>query len=344
MALLSAPAALPLPAVRLVCPQCRAALREEAGAATCTRCRRRYARHHGILDLRLLPDPYLGIEADRARADEVLAVLDGKALPELLEHYWSLSDTTPPTLRRAFAEDARRAPGRARRVLDRMQEDGLPLARCRLLDVGSGTGALLAEAHGSVGDAVGLDIALRWLHVSRRRFRDRGLPAPPLVCAGAEHLPFDDASFDVVTATGLLEFTPDLDRALAECARVLRPGGRAYLDAVNRFSLASEPHVRLWGVGWLPRSLQAAYVRGRGRGDFANLRLLSGRELERAAAAHFAGRRLEPMAVPDELVSTLSPVLRLGARAYRALRGLGSTRGLLCRLGPGWEVTLTKAG
>ena len=39
-------------------------------------------------------------------------------------------------------------------------------------------------------------------------------------------LTFDDASFDVVVSNDVFEHVPDIDRALAECARVLRPGGR----------------------------------------------------------------------------------------------------------------------
>ena len=251
----SAPAALAPPALTLVCPHCRRPLIEDAGGADCTACPRRYARHHGILDLRLFPDPYLGLDQDRARADVVVAALDRLDLPELLAHYWSLSETTPAVLRRTFVQSALRAEARARRLLARMDEEGVPLARSRVLEIGSGTGALLAEAHGRIREVTGLDIAMRWLHVSRRRFRDRGQTPPPLVCACAEHLPFEDGAFDVVVSTATLEFTRDASRVLAECARVLRPGGRAYLSTVNRFSLAREPHVAALGRGLAPARL-----------------------------------------------------------------------------------------
>ena len=332
------------PAARLVCPHCRGSLREDPSGAACLSCARRYPRQHGLLDLRVLPDPYLSPEEDGARADAVVAALDRFSLPELLEHYWSLSDTTPVALRSTFVQAALRAPMRARSLLARMEEDGVPLARSRLLDVGSGTGGFLAEAHGRVAERAGVDIAMRWLQVSRRRFRDRGQPVPSLACAGAEHLPFEDGAFDVVVSTATLEFTRDVDRVLAECARVLRPGGRAYLTAVNRYSLGPEPHVRLWGVGWLPRAWQAPYVRRRGRGDFSNVRLLSFRDLARGAARHFAVREFHPPRIPEDLRGTFSAVQRLGARVYEAAAGVGALRPLLRWVGPEWEVTLTKRG
>lgn len=327
-----------------MCPECRGRLRENAQGADCAACGRRYARHHGILDLRVFPDPYLGLDEDRARADRVVEVLDRLALPELLEHYWSLSASTPPSMRPGFVRSALRAPMRARRVLDRMEADGLPLPRSRVLEIGSGTGAFLAEAGRHLREVTGLDIALRWLHVSRRRFRDRGQVPPPLVCACAEGLPFEDETFDAVVILGTLEFVRDVDRVFVECARVLRRGGRAYLTTANRHTLGPQPHVRLWGVGWLPRARQAAYVRWRGRGDFENVRVLSFRELDRLAARHFRDRRIEPAEVPEELRAELSGPERLGAAVYGALAAQRLFRPALRRVAPEWDVTLTKSG
>jgi ubiquinone/menaquinone biosynthesis C-methylase UbiE len=53
----------------------------------------------------------------------------------------------------------------------------------------------------------------------------------------AEHLPFDDATFEVVSALGLLPWVDAPAAALAEIARVLRPGGHAVVTADNRWGL-----------------------------------------------------------------------------------------------------------
>jgi ubiquinone/menaquinone biosynthesis C-methylase UbiE len=65
----------------------------------------------------------------------------------------------------------------------------------------------------------------------------------------AEALPAEDASVDVVISNGVLNLAPDKDRAFAEVARVLRPGGRLYLaDIVVEAALSEEirADIDLW--------------------------------------------------------------------------------------------------
>jgi hypothetical protein len=123
---------------------------------------------------------------------------------------------------------------------------------------------------------------------------------------------------------------------------VLKQPGALFLSAVNRFSLLPEPHVGLWGVGFLPRAWQAPYVRWRGRGDFAHVRPLSYWDLDRRAARHFRRRRFEPADVADDVVAELPRVARHGVRLYRVLERVGAWRWLLTRLGPEWDVVLTR--
>lgn len=95
-----------------------------------------------------------------------------------------------------------------------------------VLEVGSGGGqcSRWVLAHG--GRPVGLDLSHRQLQHSRRIDEATGLRVPT-VRGTATHLPFADASFDVVFSSfGALQFVHDIDRAVAETARVLRPGGR----------------------------------------------------------------------------------------------------------------------
>jgi ubiquinone/menaquinone biosynthesis methyltransferase len=93
----------------------------------------------------------------------------------------------------------------------------------RVLDLAAGTGdlALAARAHGAI--VVGLDLAPRMLRLARAK---PDADAVRFVVGDMTSLPVPPASIDVVTTGYGLRNVPDLDRAIAEIARVLRPGGR----------------------------------------------------------------------------------------------------------------------
>ena len=92
----------------------------------------------------------------------------------------------------------------------------------RVLDVATGTGLVARELLRQKGcTVVGVDQSPEMLAVARAH-----LPAEvELVEAGAEKLPFDDASFAALTVTYLLRYVDDPGATLAELARVVRPGG-----------------------------------------------------------------------------------------------------------------------
>ncbi len=95
-----------------------------------------------------------------------------------------------------------------------------------VLEVGSGAGqcSRWVRAHG--GRAVGLDLSYRQLQHARRLDDETGIVVPS-VQGTATALPFADASFDIAFSSfGALQFVHDIAEALAETARVLRPGGR----------------------------------------------------------------------------------------------------------------------
>ena len=76
-----------------------------------------------------------------------------------------------------------------------------------------------------------------------------GLAAVTIVEASAEHLPFADASFDVVISNGVIDLIPDKDAVFSEIVRVLRPGGRIQLADVTIQRPVSEEgkrNIDLW--------------------------------------------------------------------------------------------------
>ena len=95
-----------------------------------------------------------------------------------------------------------------------------------VLEVGCGAAQCSRWIRARDGRAVGLDVSHRQLQHARRLDSETGINVP-VVLGTATALPFRPASFDIVfSAFGALQFVADLDTALAETARVLRPGGR----------------------------------------------------------------------------------------------------------------------
>jgi len=101
----------------------------------------------------------------------------------------------------------------------------------RLLDVGPGTGTFLARlsAAGHAAPLTGLDFSAQSAATCGR------IPGVSGVRGDAQHLPFTDAAFDVVTARHMLYHLDDPALAVAEARRVLREGGR-FAAVVNRES------------------------------------------------------------------------------------------------------------
>jgi ubiquinone/menaquinone biosynthesis C-methylase UbiE len=100
----------------------------------------------------------------------------------------------------------------------------------RALDVGCGPGLLLADLGalvGSRGSALGIDISADMIALARRRCE----PWPWITVAEgpATAIPAPDETIDIAASTQVLEYVPDVDAALAEIHRVLRPGGRVML-------------------------------------------------------------------------------------------------------------------
>jgi ubiquinone/menaquinone biosynthesis C-methylase UbiE len=96
------------------------------------------------------------------------------------------------------------------------------------LDLGCGTGWIheVLRMKGYRRRLVGVDIAFGMLRFAKRKHMRA-------VLGDAEHLPFEDNQFDGVLAKGVLHHLPDMKAAVAEIARVLRPGGSAVLADPN---------------------------------------------------------------------------------------------------------------
>ncbi|HTP81012.1 MAG TPA: class I SAM-dependent methyltransferase [Bacteroidota bacterium] len=110
----------------------------------------------------------------------------------------------------------------------------------KVLEVGCGLGTDLIQFARAGAEVTGIDLTPQSIDFVRKRFRLEGLPLRADV-ADAEHLPFDDDSFDVVYSFGVLHHTPNTQRAVREVYRVLKPGGEAVVMLYHKNSF----HVRV---------------------------------------------------------------------------------------------------
>jgi ubiquinone/menaquinone biosynthesis C-methylase UbiE/uncharacterized protein YbaR (Trm112 family) len=314
----------------LCCPRCRGALREERDSLACGRCAVRHPIVLGIPDMRVCADPYIDLDADRAKARRVAAYADRMDLEELLRAYWEMTPETPRDTADRYVLYAARAVERAQSALALVQS---PAGAKTLLDLGTGTGGLLVAGRQRFAACLGVDVALRWLVIARRRLEERGVDAR-LVCACADHLPFTPETFEVVCGLDFLQHVADPAHVLSEAARVLRAEGEALFTTTNRLSLLPDPHTGLVGVGFLPRRWRAAYVRWRGRAFDPHIAALSAAAARRLARASF--RRVEVLLPPigESEAARLSAADRRRASIYARLRTVPVAHGALVRFGP----------
>lgn len=310
-----------------VCPRCSGEVAAESDAYQCRRCDARFPVVLGIPDFRVFPDPWIGLDDDREKARRLEERSRGASLEAMVHAYWAMTPGTPTHHAARFVQHVMTAHDRSREWLDRL-DGASPLPPGGWLDVGTGTGDLACAAAAQGIQTVGVDIAMRWLVVARRRAELSGV-AVDLVCCNAEHLPFADATFARVVSVGTLEHCVSANRALSEAGRVLVRGGDVRLRTVNRFTVMAEPHVGIWGVGFVPRRMADRYVRWRGGDGYAHHRPLSSRELRRGLTrGGFTSVRVEAAALLATDRSRLGG-LQWAADAYERARRVPGARNAL---------------
>lgn len=115
------------------------------------------------------------------------------------------------------------------------------LSRRVLLDVGCGTGQLLAAAGagGAGAQGIGVDASSAMLEVARQRLG----AGPGLLVGCAEALPVATASVDVAATSSVLHFCEEPDLAVDELARVVRPGGRVVITDWSGETFGMRMHI-----------------------------------------------------------------------------------------------------
>jgi SAM-dependent methyltransferase len=143
-----------------------------------------------------------------------------------------------------------------------------PIPADRVLEIGFGGGALLGDILASrCAFTAGLDLSPEMVARARRRFRAEIAAGRADVRAGSvDAIPFPAGAFSAVCSVNTLYFWPDVENALAECRRVLAPGGRLVLCFTGRADLERWPGhrhgFRLYEVADVERHLRGAGFAG----------------------------------------------------------------------------------
>lgn len=179
----------------------------------------------------------------------------------------------------------------------------------RVLDNGCGLGAYLRRLLDLTPHAFGLEYERE-----RGQEANQRLGQVRAVCAAGENLPYASNALDVILSNEVIEHVQDDGQALAEMARVLRPGGRALIFCPNRW-YPVETHGIYWRgryifgniplVNYLPSALRnqlAPHVRAYTRRDL--LKLINGLPLKVVAHTRIFGGY-------DNLIARLGPLGRL---------------------------------
>jgi ubiquinone/menaquinone biosynthesis C-methylase UbiE len=165
--------------------------------------------------------------------------------------------------------------------LEAMLAAAAPQGHERVLDAGCGTGHTALAFAPRVAEVVALDLTEAMLEQGRRLAAERGIANIEFRRGDVQQVPFPDASFDLVTSRYSAHHYPRPEAALAELARVLRPGGALLVvDVVspvepaadtflNAVELLRDPsHVRDYSVAQWLAMLAAAGLRAEALGEW----------------------------------------------------------------------------
>lgn len=319
----------------LRCVDCGSTLSGAGEELECSSCGRRFPVVAGIADLRG-PLEGFDVEADRHLALSLEAARASAGLEDLLRRYWAAQPGIDPRLVDRFVKGDLIGADRAAAVAGQIEELLGPgsLDVDLALEVGCGTAALGSVLAKRARQVVVSDVALSWLVLARHRLAEGGIDNATVVAAAVDHLPLASASVDLVVGADVVEHVPDAAAMVRSCCRVLRPGGHLWLSTPNRFSLTPEPHVRLWGVGFLPRRAGVAYVRRARHTDYSDVHTLSHRGLRRTLALSGGAVQVTAPAIVAPQRARYGRPAQAVIRAYDRARGAPLLSGAVARIGP----------
>ena len=319
-----------------ICPACSGDLVSEPEQLSCAACDRTYPLVAEMPDFRGEEAAWIDFDRDHDRAIRVDKIVRTEGLEAAILDVFRTS--------RGFSErKSRFRTSQVRAGADKYElqlDDWLSGIQAEpILEVGVGPGQLAVALARRGHVPHGIDVSMEWLAVAKHWVRAQGLE-PVFAGALSENLPIADGSMGSVVSLDVIEHVGDQGRYLSEMTRVLKPGGEFALVTPNRYSLAPEPHVGVWGVGYLPRALQGRWVRFRADVSYDYNRLLSVWELRRLFRANGGlVPQIDFPPIDDAEIALFAPRKAALARTYNRLSRTAIFRALAPFGGAYYRVT-----
>ncbi|MBI4529263.1 MAG: methyltransferase domain-containing protein [Deltaproteobacteria bacterium] len=306
------------------------------------RDQRSYPVTLGIPDFRIFHDPSVQTETEKTFTVRLAAEYPHCSFAELLACFESLIPINRSSLAAKRRLHLQTGVARGKSSLAEIQGLTKLPTRGQFLEIGCGTGPFLLAAADMFQAVVGLDISMPRLILAKKRLEEAGRPAM-LTCACAESLPFSEQSFHLVVGSDMIEHVADPVKVIREGYRVLVPDGAIFLATPNRWSLTAEPHVNVWGVGFLPKGWRERYVELVQHVPYRNISLLNWFELRRLLRqTPFTRWRVILPSFPSEHTALMPVWARAAVPIYDLLRDHSLTKWLLYMFGPLFHVVCFK--
>ncbi len=104
-------------------------------------------------------------------------------------------------------------------------------AGCNIVDIACGPGTLALAAAKRVNSVNAIDFSPRMVEILRKSIDEKKLDNVEVRCGDAQHLPYENGSFDAAFSMFGLMFFPDRQKGYAEIYRTLKPGGRVVISS-----------------------------------------------------------------------------------------------------------------
>ncbi len=131
---------------------------------------------------------------------------------------------------------------------------------CVGIDLGCGIGVIASHLSQRVKSVIGFDLDLIALKEGTQYLKSN---QPLLAHGDSLVLPIKTASVDFIICNHIYEHVSDANKLLEEISRILKQDGLCYFGAANAL-FPKEPHTKLWGIHWLPRSVANAILGNKG--------------------------------------------------------------------------------